>query len=433
MRIKKLTVTNLRGFTHAEFDFQPGMNLLVGVNGVGKTTVLDAVRVCMTRVLPEITASQNRKEKFEAEDVNIMADKKNLQVSCDIEINNLILNVTQLKPETNVVEDQAGNPRAQVMETHDDPIITTKGYKLDPDTKKSNTQPLVIYFSTRRSLFVEHKVSSSAASRGQAAAFSEALSINRESNLRVLAEWYKVQKVLGEERPIAVRHIAVLNEAIKVFMPGFDNLVVNEKVKGEPHFTIDKNGIPLNVRYQLSDGERGMLALVLELAKRLSQANPEMDNPLEGEGVVLIDELDLHLHPKWQRTIVENLERTFPNLQFIATTHSPQVIGEVDAKHITIIDKTIVEKSTYNPAISFGLDSSSVLEEILDSSPRNKSINKSLNELFGLIDEEKLKEAKNKLEELKEILGPNNPDIVRSETMINFFQDDITDETDKKE
>jgi predicted ATP-binding protein involved in virulence len=87
-------------------------------------------------------------------------------------------------------------------------------------------------------------------------------------------------------------------------------------LKGEQRLTLD----------QLSDGERSFIAIVGDLIRRLALANPELSNPLEGHGVVLIDELELHLHPRWQREVVEKLRSTFPNIQFIATTHSPFVI-----------------------------------------------------------------------------------------------------------
>ena len=109
-----------------------------------------------------------------------------------------------------------------------------------------------------------------------------------------------------------------------------------------------------------------MLALVLDLARRLSQANPSLDDPLsEGHAVVLIDEIDLHLHSKWQRQIVHNLAAAFPGCQFIATTHSPQVIGEVEHNRIQII----ANGEVYSPTHSFGVDSSRVLEEIMDVTP----------------------------------------------------------------
>lgn len=80
----------------------------------------------------------------------------------------------------------------------------------------------------------------------------------------------------------------------------------------------------------MSDGEKCTIALFGDLARRMALANPNKDNPLDGEGIVLIDEIELHLHPLWQRRILNVLKKVFPNIQFIVSTHSPQVLGEAD-------------------------------------------------------------------------------------------------------
>ena len=145
----------------------------------------------------------------------------------------------------------------------------------------------------------------------------------------------RARESLRRERPGAVRVLADCREAVERFLPGYCNL--RPEGEGRPRLWIDCGETPIPVR-QLSDGERGVLALVLDLTRRLAQANPELDAPtLEAEAVVLIDEIDLHLHPRWQRQIVHNLTSAFPRCQFIATTHSPQVIGEVDPDRIQII------------------------------------------------------------------------------------------------
>ena len=96
--------------------------------------------------------------------------------------------------------------------------------------------------------------------------------------------------------------------------------------------TVSKNGMEQNVN-QLSDGEKCTLALFGDLARRISIANPHMQNPLEGKGIVLIDEIELHMHPSWQRKVLTTLKSVFPNIQFIITTHSPQILGGVDDEY----------------------------------------------------------------------------------------------------
>jgi len=112
-------------------------------------------------------------------------------------------------------------------------------------------------------------------------------------------------------------------------------------VQEEPlRLLVDKAGVSLNLS-QLSDGERSFLALICDLGRRLALANPDrsvLENPLHGAGVVLIDELELHLHPKWQREVSKKLRETFPNIQFVVTTHSPFVIQSLRAGELINLD-----------------------------------------------------------------------------------------------
>lgn len=84
---------------------------------------------------------------------------------------------------------------------------------------------------------------------------------------------------------------------------------------------------------RFSDGEKCYITLFGDIARKLAMANPSLANPLLGEGIILIDEVDLHLHPTWQMKILRQLKETFPNCQFFITTHSPQVASSVDTSN----------------------------------------------------------------------------------------------------
>jgi predicted ATP-binding protein involved in virulence len=386
MKIKKLEIANLRAFTHAEFAFQPGMNLLVGINGVGKTTVLDALRISLSKVLPDLFGIKGSKQSFDQSDIRI--GSQSLQVSCDFIYNQLSFNLLFKKQLGKVLYKDPSIVRDQLSEAPDIENITPELHGLFPTSKSAESKPLFIFFSTKRSILTNKQASGSAVAGGQAAAFSESL-LERETNLRTIAEWYKVQEELGDEKPIGLKHNAVLRDAIETFLPGFRNLrvVVSD---GKPLFVINKNATTLNLT-QLSDGERGLLAMVLDLARRLSQANPELVNPLEeGSAIVLIDELDLHLHPKWQRTIIGNLIRTFPNCQFIATTHSPQIIPSAEPEQVFLLkDNEIIR-----PDRTLGMDSNWILKFIMDADDRPKDALTAIEIVENLINEGKFKEAR---------------------------------------
>ena len=209
-----------------------------------------------------------------------------------------------------------------------------------------------------------------------------------------------------------------MRTAARRFLPDCDGL--RAEMEDGPRLLIEKRGRTLDVR-QLSDGERSLLALVLDLARRLSQAHPGLDDPVrDGVGVVLIDEIDLHLHPQWQRRVVRNLEETFPNCQFIATTHSPQVIGEVPHDKIQMIKGGKV----YSPARSFGIDSSRVLEEVMDTKSRNAGVEDVISRIARLIDDGKADEAKAEINTLSDKIGEDDPEITRARTLLDFMEGD---------
>ena len=125
---------------------------------------------------------------------------------------------------------------------------------------------------------------------------------------------------------------------------------------------MDKIGDKLNVISQLSDGERAIIDIVANIAHQLSKANPKSNAPLLGEGVVLIDDIDAHLHPKWQRRIIAALHSTFPNLQFIVTTHSPQVISTVLSSNVFLLENGEV----FSVEATKGRDSNDILDTVMN-------------------------------------------------------------------
>jgi predicted ATP-binding protein involved in virulence len=179
---------------------------------------------------------------------------------------------------------------------------------------------------------------------------------------------------------------------------------------------IEKAGQSLKLE-QLSDGEKMLLLVVSDLARRLSIASPTLDDALQGLGIVLIDEIDLHLHPQWQREVIPALRRTFPNCQFIATTHSPQVLSNVEKEDILILEYYKIVEST---PFTYGKDSNSILYELMNVEERPAKVKEELDELYRLIDAEKVEEARMELKKLADILGEDDKEIIRANMYIDF-------------
>ena len=163
-------------------------------------------------------------------------------------------------------------------------------------------------------------------------------------------------------------------------------------------------GVDLQVD-QLSGGYKAVLSVMADIAKRMSIANPDSENPLEEEAVILIDELDLHLHPKWQKTIVDDLKRTFPNCQFIISTHSPFIIQSLNAEELFDIStmQYAVENGSYN-----GWSIDAIQEQKMGVSPKTSVFNKQLEDFSRAMDQENYDEAKALYSQLKKMVDPTS-------------------------
>jgi predicted ATP-binding protein involved in virulence len=159
--------------------------------------------------------------------------------------------------------------------------------------------------------------------------------------------------------------------------------------------------------------------MVGDIARRLAIANPSLDDPLQGEGIVLIDEIELHLHPQWQHKIIPRLTETFPNCQFIITTHSPQVLSHVQPENIYILQSTPNGIIASHPESSYGRDSNQILENIMGVSAYPEDIEKDLSELFRLIERNDLVGAKQLREQLASRMpGPSDPQLIKAGVII---------------
>ena len=175
---------------------------------------------------------------------------------------------------------------------------------------------------------------------------------------------------------------------------------------------------------QLSDGEKNLILLVSDIARRLAIANPNTDSALNGNGIVLIDEVELHLHPTWQREVLNGLQKTFPNVQFIVTTHSPLVlanlndnvqifsIGRLKDKSITVFP---FDKKQFNP---YGSVSSRILKLLMGTEERPTEVATLLHAYEEAIDDNRLEEAERLEARLKKIIDPNDPAIVQGAATI---------------
>ena len=329
MRIRELTLRNYRVFAeYPTFKFADRFTVVAGINGRGKTALLDGLAVLCSRFLPHISPARSRYRTITPSEVHLDMGTAELGMKVNCAGIPLEYKLTYDKERRKIKTTKLpATVKREVRNAYGNP------------TRDNDEAPLAVYFTTDRAGYRLPRTLPKEVVRGQAAAYSGAL-FNRTVNFRdFMARYRSAVTVERTERGrdpnyLGDRAVAAISHALTIFLEDFENLRVQE---APLRLLVDKAGGALDLS-QLSDGERSFLAMICDLGRRLALANPLLDNPLHGAAVVLIDELELHLHPTWQREVSEKLRRTFPNIQFIATTHSPFIIQALKPGELINLD-----------------------------------------------------------------------------------------------
>lgn len=434
MKLERLTLVHCGGFEHLEIGFEPDVTLVAGVNGVGKSTVLHALAVLLSRALPEFTPSRSAPLYFTDDD--IYRDKTSLEVSARISIGGQTINAGVQRMRA---ADEKGDRFMLLRQADSTTAVTDFAQSLSARTltgeleagmketrdalatlKSAARPPLAIYFSPKRQLPGQPRSLPEAKPFDPSIAYGRALH-DREVELREFMHWFRTQEKLGTaSEPSRLKVLDALRSVVTELVPEFSNLRIQEQPR--LGFVVDKRGQPFYL-HQLSDGERGLLALVFDLTRRLAIANPESDNPIaEGVALVLIDEIELHLHPKWQRDVLQRLCGIFQACQFVVTTHSPLVLGEVEARCVRFLEFVDGKVCVTVPTEAYGMDANRILQEFMGAPVRNRQIDGELKNLFELIDLEHFDDARTAIAHLENKLGPDEPELTRASSLIRFLE-----------
>ena len=389
MRIRELTLRNYRVYAEQPpFEFEDRFTVVAGINGRGKTALLEGLALLCSRFLPHVSSARSGYRTITPSEVHIGTVSAELGMKVNCAKIPLDYKLTYDKEYRQIETTELSSAiKQEVKKAYGDP------------TRADDAAPLAVYYTTDRAGYRLPQNLPTEVPRGQAAAYSGAL-LNRTVNFRDFMARYRsaimVERTERKDNPnyLGDPAVAAISHALTTFLGGFENLRVQE----EPlRLLVDKDGETLDLS-QLSDGERSFLAMICDLGRRLALANPRLDNPLHGSGVVLIDELELHLHPKWQRQIVHNLTKTFPRCQFIATTHSPQVVASVEPDQVHLLASVGIN----HPDRSLGMDSNWILRHLMEADDRPEDAMAAIQSVESLIREGTFEKARAAISEAKE-------------------------------
>lgn len=436
MRIDKIIIDNFKLFEHEEFEFQPSFNLIVGINGSGKTALLRAVAVAMAGWAHAfIKNPQNLRPISDGEIREIQLDKRfDKAGSVSIAANGQAEIVDRYqKKKTGHVEWVRSRDNEAEGPTFISGSIryggSRKVYYLNFSGMGNDILefiasagrfefPVLAFYECDRLWVPESRISPEKSATSQFSRLDPYKDcFHTGIDHSAIGEWLLKHELASVQQSTETTALRVMRQAAVEALEDCTGLRFDfEEGRVIVEFSGDR-AIPFE---HLSDGQRTMLALFCDIARRAILLNPhlEANAARDTAGIVLIDELDLHLHPRWQRSIVHRLQRAFPKIQFICTTHSPQIIGEVPPDEIIVL-----KDGKHLPAQqSFGMDSNWILNRLMDADSRNPGVAENIGLIFNLIEAEDYDGADSMIAAMRKQLGGEASELTEAMSLIEHYR-----------
>jgi len=462
MKLKNIQIINFRCFDSLSIDLDGQLTVIVAKNGQGKSSILDAIRIGLWSFVSGFDLAKNSQNDpangIRIDDVRVLKMRNgqmSRQLPCKVTLqSDYDINVadyerfrkawtwTRCRESERKGTKTKDNPSSRLLKL----LATNVQYKIRLPENPDTDLPVIGYYGTGR-LWSQKRLmeNKTAKNDGQNADFFMRLFAYRDcldpaSSYKHFADWftwvfksYREQQIKQLEKGMAFDSestwkdtIQVVQQAIDSFLQeatGWYSLEYSASHENSLILNHDEYGV-LKVEL-LSDGIRSVLAMVGDIAYRCIKLNPHLglNAAKETQGVIMIDEVDMHLHPAWQQTVLVDLIKAFPKIQFIVTTHSPQVISTVPSHQIRILDENNVYSAE---AGTQGAEASRILKRIfgVEPRPKNNPITKLLINYLNLVYSDKWADVKAQemRQKLDAIYQGNEPALTEADLYIENRQ-----------
>jgi predicted ATP-binding protein involved in virulence len=456
MKLTKVDITNFRCFESLRVPLQPDVNIFVGVNASGKTAILDAIAIALYDVVAANGGGGKRQRTSQGanlrpSDIHIPLDVRDPVTGrrefVQISVQAGSYYTLRAFPSQTPLGEQAfmeWTNHIRYRPPNDFDYETSKSTQLSDlyryfqelwqeirrsDAKALIPIPVVSYYRAHRRLFGMPQMGDIfQAKLERQDAFQNALDAG--THYQAMCQWFYLREnrelrerlQIRNDRTFEFPDLQAIRQALHKTLEHVERVFFDDSPPRLKVAFATPQGLPQVFELeQLSDGYRNLLAVVLDFARRLAQAHPKWENPLEAPGILLIDEIELHLHPQWQQKIIPNLRAVFPNTQLIVATHSPQVLTTVESRNIFILQDRELRAA---PIQTYGAENKRVMQEVMQTDsrpPDNENVNQ-IRELFRLINQGHLQQASVLCDDLMHKLGQDEPTLIEAQAIIENRQ-----------
>lgn len=416
MYFERTEIQNFKGIEKMNLEFSSGVNLLIGNNGVGKTTVLEALALSIQTYFSRM--NDIAKKSIKKDDVHFTSN-----LVGDASQHRVYSNPTVIKSEINL----GGLEYSSEISREDETNATRTKYTgkefaaagRDLLNSQEAILPVICYFSTSRVVDTQ-KVSTNAVGKNKLndrrCGYIDCL--NATLDRKALTDWTFKMAMAEYKKGAAVAEYEAFKKAVGIFMQKMNDLEeipLVEYTRDFEDITYAEDGKTMLVNY-LSAGYQSLLWMLMEISFRIALLNPELSDYSQAEGIVLIDEIDMHLHPRWQWKILNALHSSFPKVQFIAATHSPIIISSFkDAKLLSIGENGVEELSG---AYAYSIDDVVEYKQGSFGIPQElRRLKQEFEDAFCLRDRENSQKA---VDKMKELFGTSNTEVKRAEAKMQM-------------
>jgi predicted ATP-binding protein involved in virulence len=409
MKLTKVDITNFRCFESLAVPLQPDVNVFVGVNASGKTAILDAIAIALYDIVAANGGGGKRQRALQSvnlcpSDIHIPLHARDpvterrefVQISAQAGSYYALRDFPSQTP----LGEQAfmeWTNHIRYRPPNDFAYETSKSAQLNAlyryfqalwqemrhsDPKALIPLPVVAYYRAHRRLSQMPQMGDIfQAKLERQEAFQNALDAG--ARYQAMCQWLylrenrelREQLQLRNDRTFEFPDLRAIRQALCKTLEHVERVFFDDSPPRLKVAFATPNGSPQVLELeQLSDGYRNLLAVVLDFARRLAQAHPDWEKPLDAPGLLLIDEIELHLHPGWQQSVLPNLRAVFPNTQLILTTHSPQVLTTVRKEHVHVVTAHHTLEPLPEDVGTYGSESAVVLEMVFGVHTRPKTI-----------------------------------------------------------